>query len=334
MQYSNKRYAIVNKVTPEIALYFDGVFCLDGSTKSVFPTGNNFYLPEIGREVPNLTLDTNKTAGIDNWIFKKVISIQAAHLFNIHFSGKARIDIDKVADYVQIRKLQYFSDFKEVIINESIEYSDDDIIFYFKNFLIMATTNIFRKTGRYITPVFQDFNNKEWFNSSNFTTPNLQNGIELSLLNLSIIDSNKLEWLHVKEVREDVESIKKLRNLRLFLEDIDSSKGQDYVEDIILQKIESYEIAAKKHGFNLKKDIINAFLDLEHIPNIIALTVLSIFNQSIAPAAAVIGLTEIIGAAKEIGKTTVEIKNKNISKGLDPSHQDVEYLMSIKEKLE
>ena len=170
-----------------------------------------------------------------------------------------------------------FIDFKKVINNNSIEYSDDDIIFYFKNFLIMATTNIFRKSGRYITPIFQDLESKEWFNSSNFSEPNLQNGIELSLINSSIIDGRNIEWMHVKEVREDNDSIKKLRNLRKFLEDIDSTKGQAYIEDTILQKIDNYEIAAKKHGFTLKKDVLNAFLDLEHIPNLVALSVLSIF---------------------------------------------------------
>lgn len=334
MKYANKRYAVVDKVTPEIALYFDNVFALDGSIYSVFPTANQLYLPNIGREVPNLTLKTNETAGIDNWIFKKVISIQASELFNTHFSGKASIDVDKVADYVQVNELHNFIDFKKVIENNSIEYSDDDIIFYFKNFLIMATTNIFRKSGRYITPIFQDLENKEWFNSSNFFEPNLQNGIELSLINSSIIDGKGLEWLHVKEVREDNDSIKKLRNLRRFLEDIDSTKGQAYVEDTILKKIDNYEMAAKKHGFSLKKDVLNAFLDLEHIPNLVALSVLSIFNTSLAPIAGAIGLTQIIGAVKELGKVTLELKNSKISKGLDPSHQDVEYLVSIKERIE
>ena len=71
MKYANKRYAVVDKVTPEIALYFDNVFALDGSIYSVFPTANQLYLPNIGREVPNLTLKTNETAELIIGFLKK-----------------------------------------------------------------------------------------------------------------------------------------------------------------------------------------------------------------------------------------------------------------------
>ncbi|WP_046755535.1 hypothetical protein [Kordia jejudonensis] len=334
MEYSSKRYAVVNKPTPEVALYFDHVFCLDRNTQSVFPTANNFYLPDEGREIPNLVLKTSETAGIDNWIFKKVISIQAAALFNKHFAGKAHIDVYKVADYVQQDKLHNFIDFKEIIQNDSFEYTDDDILFYFKNFLIIATTNIFRKTGKYIVPIFQDMKQKEWFQQENFTVPNLQNGIELSLLNTPIIDTAQLDWLHVNEVREDDESIHQLRNLRLFLDKIDSAKGANYIQDVISQKIFNYEKAAQKHGFNTKKDVISAFLNLEHIPKMLAYGVISLVEPSLLPLTGTLGITEINGAVKEIGNISLELKNKKISKGLTPIDKDVEYLISIREKID
>ncbi len=296
MKYQNKRYAVVDKPSPEVALYFDKVYCLDGSIKSVFPTASQFLTPDVSIEIPGFILDTHETLEVKNWDFKKIITEKAAILVNENFHTGVKVDFDSLRNFIEKNEIHNIVDFKKSIIFEDKNLEEGiDFERLLKNLLIASTTNHNREKGLYVVPLFDYDDSVNWLSGNN-----LKEGIELALLDLPIVDGKDIEWRHVREVREDETSIKHLRDLRLFLDGIEKDKGKYYVQDFLLQKIDNYEIAAKKHGFELKKEPVKALIGLEHIPKLIAYGIFSFIDPTLIPLLGALSLNEFGGAIKEV----------------------------------
>jgi hypothetical protein len=105
------------------------------------------------------------------------------------------------------------------------------------------------------------------------------------------------------ELRNDVESRKQLRRLRLFFFQNYMGKPVAFVEDDLMRRIDDYEQARKKHGLDAVLSSISVLLDARTLQ-----------------AAAVAGITTALfggpfagisaGAVVEFGKVMIEVTKK------------------------
>lgn len=72
----------------------------------------------------------------------------------------------------------------------------------------------------------------------------------LSLANLELVDANKLSWDKILEMRKDKDTMKALRNLRLFIYSNYVDKPESYIYDRISQIIDEYKTTVRKWGID------------------------------------------------------------------------------------
>ena len=75
--------------------------------------------------------------------------------------------------------------------------------------------------------------------------PAEETDISFKIQSLSLIDTSKASWGQIIEIRN-------LKNLRLFFFSNYQDKPGDFVKDDLLKRIDEYDSARKKHGFDLK----------------------------------------------------------------------------------
>jgi hypothetical protein len=151
--------------------------------------------------------------------------------------------------------------------------------------------------------------------------------LSLSLDSIPLIDPSNASWEQIMEFRYDDDSVNKLRNLRLYIFENYLGKPQAYIQDQLSKKLDDYEYASKKHGFDLTTSVLTTVLDSKNLQA----------SLTAGIGAAFFGGVELaIGAAcaVEIGKGSIELAKKMYSfKELKNNH-DVAYLIKAKEKLQ
>jgi len=338
MEYKKTRYAVVKEPNPESALYFEHAYSLYGTPLGSMTTASDIFAPKEPTIIENFILSPEKAIGNNHWDSKTEITRNAIDIIRNNFitnsytNGflkKIEKSINKYGGDIYGDRNVLITDF--IKINEEIDSNTFDKNIFLDNLMITATTAYYRGKGLYTVPVLENTDSPNWMRGNN-----LEDGIELALLDIPLVKNKNMEWEQVYEVRKDRNSIEQLRNLRLFLDGLDHKKGKDYVQDILLKKIENYENSAKKHGFKLSKGPLKAMLNLKHIPKLLSYGVCALISPGMTSIEAVMaGLSsaEIGGAIKEIGDISISLKEQKVLKGLEGEHKDIEYLVSIKNKL-
>jgi len=338
MEYQNTRYAVVKKPNPEAALYFEHAYCLHNSPLSIMSTTSDIFQVQKPKPIEGFALIPDDKIG--NWYdAKSEITELTLGVIKRNFIADSRTDkllheIEKsIKEYgkaIHGQRSDLISSFRK--INEDINFDANEAEIFLDNLMISATTAYYRKQGLYTVPVLENVDSPNWIRGNS-----LEDGIELALLDLPLVKSENIEWGQVKEIRNDESSIQQLRRLRLFLDGLDHSKGKAYIQDLLLTKVEDYEKAATKHGFKTGKAPLKAFLSMKNIPKLLSYGICALLNPGLTSVQAVmagLGSAELSGAVKEIGDIGLSIKEKKVMKEYDGENKEIEYLVSIKKKLE
>ena len=151
----------------------------------------------------------------------------------------------------------------------------------------------------------------------------------LSLAQLQLIDTTEVSWEHIMEFREDADSTKKLRKLRLFFHENYAGKDKNYVKDDLLQRIEDYHNTAKDWGFEMGVSslsmLLTSPLTLASMGTSFAIILFGEPLSALATAGAGMGL--------EIGKISLNIAKEK--RGLSKIQRDhpIAYIIDAKKKL-
>jgi hypothetical protein len=170
----------------------------------------------------------------------------------------------------------------------------------------------------------------EVFGANDFGSIESQNADPaLILTGLNLIDTSKIQWKHILELRGDKESIKRLRRLRTFVFENYQDKPLAYINDDILNRIDIYESTAKKWGLKTKDSIFKIIFSSGTAIATTAATIASVYTGT--PLS--ISLPLSVASTFLIGNIGLEIRThkRDLSQF---KHQDpITYLIDTKEKL-
>lgn len=153
--------------------------------------------------------------------------------------------------------------------------------------------------------------------------------IGITLLNLNLIDVSSVPLKQIIEFREDAESVKKLRRLRLFAYENYTGKPKSYIEDDLLLRIDDYEREAKKWGFETREAAITTLINSKVLLGTAGGSILAAMAGSPVGSLSTLAL----GAAIEFGRLQLAVSKKKFyardSLGTNP----VSYIIMANEKL-
>lgn len=163
-------------------------------------------------------------------------------------------------------------------------------------------------------------------------SPDLQEAkpaLEINIKNFRLICGDNAEWTQVKEVRADKESLRKIRNLRVLFREKYKEKDAAFIKDDIDRRIDEYEQACEKHGFELLQSGFSSLLDPKSLLGI----------SSLAAATAVIGGPAVItacavgGAVLHTSKLAIELIANHWKFKQNQRNNEVAYVIEAKKHI-
>jgi len=76
--------------------------------------------------------------------------------------------------------------------------------------------------------------------------------VEVQLADMQVVDTSRAPWEQVEDFKKDHRSVSSLRDMRLLFDDKLRGRSVEYIRDYTESKLDAYEAAKKKHGFDSK----------------------------------------------------------------------------------
>ena len=153
----------------------------------------------------------------------------------------------------------------------------------------------------------------------------IDSDLTLSLANLSLIDTDKLSWEEILEIRRDPTLTAKLRNLRLFLSKSYDGKSRGFIEDDLSKRLEEYNDLCKNHRLETRLSVLSMLVDAKNIHAAIGGGIVgTLFGGPIAGLAT--------GASIEIATIAIEIAKKKHAFNKIRGQHELGYLIDVESK--
>lgn len=146
----------------------------------------------------------------------------------------------------------------------------------------------------------------------------------LTLTGLRLVDTSKMSWEHLFEFRKDEDSVRKLRNLRLFLSKEYRDAEPDRVRDDLQRRLEEHEAAARKWGADLRDACLSMLLGKEVQLSAAAASGLLLAGRYHEAMAA--GVPVLL----QLGKVALEISSRRRDYAFKADNDPVAYLVDLK----
>lgn len=127
-----------------------------------------------------------------------------------------------------------------------------------RNYRSGFTSNVYNKLGISVIPTYAD--------DDSFAIDFLDGNdvaYQAVINNVPVISEVKTTWEQIIEFRSDKETLRKYRDLRIWLKDGLNTDDVQQATDIIGQKLDNYEWALKKHGMETVSGTIAQVFDLK-----------------------------------------------------------------------
>jgi hypothetical protein len=258
--------------------------------------------------------------------FDKILPLHSKETIpaSICFDEYQKINIDDKLKYLisEAGRLPFYSGWvkKDKILLPAIFPFIEDL----RNEFASHVTKELLRNGIPCVPIFSSFSN-----ATKLYPDGSSNIIEISVIGAKLVDTQKVEWNQIIEFRNDPWAKEKIKRFRLFLYDNYQGKSKDYIEDSLHQKINEYEEACKKHGFELITTTIGSILDSKSAIAFTSIIVASILLGD--PALRDVAL--LSGSAIELGKISLRFAEKKKEIDFFKHNHELAYIFEAKNKL-
>lgn len=147
----------------------------------------------------------------------------------------------------------------------------------------------------------------------------------VSLAKLKLIDTSKISYKEILELKKDRESIEKLRNLRLFYYQNYSGKSKAFIEDDILRRLYEYEETSKYWNFKTCLSTLNGFLSSKILKTSLVVSLLNAFFGDTT-----LSLIAAAGASIEFGKAAIVFSKERLEKNELLRKDPISFLYKLK----
>lgn len=146
----------------------------------------------------------------------------------------------------------------------------------------------------------------------------------LTLTGLRLVDTSKMSWKHLLELREDSVSVQKLRNLRLFLSKEYGDAEPDRIRDDLQKRLEEHEAAAQKWGADLRDACLSLMFGKEVQLSAAAASGLLFAGRYYEAISA--GVPVLL----QLGKVALEISSRRRDYAFKASNDPIAYLVDLR----
>lgn len=155
-----------------------------------------------------------------------------------------------------------------------------------------------------------------------------QDGAELRMTDVPLIDIEKVTRDQILEVRKDPNFTKALRSFRLLFAEDYRDKDPGYVMDSLNQKVAQYEESCRQHGLTTALGVVRQLLDSKSLLGALTVAAMGILTENNA----VITLSAIAGSAIELGKMTLYIAESKTKFRTEQRNLDIAYFLALRKR--
>lgn len=168
------------------------------------------------------------------------------------------------------------------------------------------------------------------FGENNFSDINIEESDpSLILSGIKLVDTSKLSWKHILELRKDEDTVKKMRKIRTFIFQNYQGKPIEFIKDDLQNRIDNYNEAAKKWGLETKDSVLKIIFSSSEAVALTAATIASIFLG--LPMA--IPIATAVGSSFSIGKIGLEIRKQRRDLYQFRNDSPITYLIDLQSKI-
>jgi hypothetical protein len=181
---------------------------------------------------------------------------------------------------------------------------------------------------------------REWYNERGrelgeppppeFPPVRVGDTVEVQLIGMGLIDTSNAAWEQIVEFKQDRTSVSALRNLRLLFEEKLRDKSATYIEDYVQVKLEAYEIARRKHGFETATSSLQLIMNSKTAAGAGAIAAAGMMTGHWGVFTSALG----VGAALEAANLTLHIITRRRSFIWWSKTADLSYIVQAKAALE
>jgi len=301
MPYQHESNVISLGDTKQAALYFDRVIIVDPAEQMGI-----YGLPEFGKGAYNL-ISNNKITQEDLLNYNNLFQ---EYRQTVELPGFSFSRVENSDNFISNTRKKLI----EGYINDDTLPNGNTIRNALNNFAAQLGINNYSVLlpSRY---------------SDTSSTPATDDDLTLTLSNIQLINTDKTSWQQILELRKDTDSLKKLRNLKLFMQSNYQGKGKEFIEDDFAKRSDDYNNMCKDHGLETCISAFSVILDAKHLQTAIAGGV----------AATLLGgpITGLGAAAcLELGHISLEVAKRKYAFSKLKRDHELAYIIDAKERIE
>ena len=335
MSYQKLKHAVCIGDVKQAALYFDRVLPVALSPAHFDENGDTLFISSEsyipGKALVNLLYDISPNN------IKNYEKVQWEYLGKYLDANQPIRNIihPLTGDVFEEKKLMLFDrklnskDSVDVVVKLHAEYIRDSYNKYATKLYLENQTD---EKGVTFRSRVHDFSKSLGFNYASVIItdmPSLKSikpNLSQSLVDIQLINTSLATWNQIIELRLDLQSRRKLRNLRLFLSETYTAKSKAYIEDDLNKRIDDYLAVCNKHGFELLTTTLSSLLDSKTLQTSAVAGIAAAYMGGMPAGVLTTGIIEI-------GKISLEISNKlaNIKEFKDG--HELAYIIDTKKKL-